>query len=118
MPLQQDKTNERMFRLGLTMTQLSVLSGVGDGKISSWLRCTRPISNAAYAAIDQTLTDVTALVALVDPVPLDLRNCVMVKSLLEKMKRGELTYLSRAKELAADPRCAEAFEEFKKIQAL
>jgi len=107
-----------MFECDITLTQLCELAGISDGNVSRWLRCTKSLSNDSYRAIDETLNDVAALIALVKPLPLDLRNTFVVRELISKMNRGELAYLERAKELTADPRCEEAFHEFLKLKAL
>jgi len=106
-----------MFECDITLTQLCELASVSDGNVSRWLRCTKSLSNEAYRALDETLTGVAALIELVKPVPLDRRNTYVIRELLLKMRRGELNYLTKAKELSADPRCAEAFEEFQKLKA-
>jgi len=115
--IQQDSVKRRMFECDITLTQLCELASVSDGNVSRWLRCTKSLSNESYKAIDDTLNHVAALIELVKPLPLDLRNTFVVRELISKMRRGELNYLTRAKELSADPRCAEAFEEFKKLKA-
>ena len=116
--LQQDSIKRRMFECDITLTQLCELAGVSDGNVSRWLRCTKTLSNESYKALDDTLSNVAALIELVKPVPLDLRNTYVIRELISKMHRGELNYLTRAKELASDPRCEEACEEFKKLKAL
>jgi hypothetical protein len=116
--VQQEGVELRMFKTKVTLGQLCEIASVPDSKVGPWLRCTKDIGNQMYAKIDEALNDIAALQALVNPIPLDLRNVFLVKELIRRMKAGELAYLERAKELAADPRCAEAFEEFKKLKAL
>jgi transcriptional regulator with XRE-family HTH domain len=99
--IQQDSIKIRMFECDITLTQLCELAGVSDGTVSRWLRCTKSLSNESYKAIDETLTDVAALIELVKPVPLDRRNTYVIRELISKMHRGELNYLIKAKELAA-----------------
>jgi len=110
-----------MFECGdIGLVQLCELAGVSDSNVSRWLRCMKSLNNESYKALDETLTDVAALIALVKPIPLDLRNTFVVRELLSKMRRGELNYLAKAKELASDPRCEEAIGKFKggKLKAL
>jgi hypothetical protein len=116
--VQQENVELKMFKTKVTLGQLCEIAGVPDSKIGPWLRVTKSISNDMYAKVDETLNDIAALIDLVKPVPLDLRNVFLVKELIRRMKAGELAYLERAKEMAEDPRCAEAFEEFKKLKAL
>ena len=116
--VQQDLVKKRMFETDLTLTQLCELAGVSDGNVSRWLRCTKSLSDESYKSLDETLTDVAALIELVKPVPLDRRNTYVIRELISKMHRGELSYLEKAKALANDPRCEEAFEQFKKLKAM
>jgi hypothetical protein len=108
--LQQDSVKERMFRTGLTLSQLSEIAGVADSKLSPWLRCTKALSNEAYSAVNEALNDVASLIALVAPVPVDLRNVMVVRDLISKMKKGELDYFAHAKQLAGDPHKAQTAE--------
>jgi hypothetical protein len=114
--IQQDSVKRRMFETEITLGQLCEIAGVPDSKVSPWLRCTKNIGNDMYSAIDETLNDVAALIALVKPIPLDLRNVFLVKELIAKMHKGELEYLRRAKQLADHPQNAAAVETFKTLR--
>ena len=101
----------------MTQQQLSAVSGVADAKISAWMRNTRSLSNDNVALLDDTLKDVAAVIALCDPIPLDLRNTPMVKELIRKMKNGELDYLIQAKKLTDDPQNSEAIRRFESLRS-
>ena len=115
--LQQKIVNQKLFDLGMTLSQLSGISGVRENKLSPWLRCTAPLSNDAYFTVEETLRDVQALVELFQPAPIDLRNVAVIKDLLARMKAGEFEYLTRIKTLVDDPQNAAALETFKTLKS-
>jgi hypothetical protein len=115
--LQQEIVNRKLFETGATLTQICAIGGLSVGKVSPWLCCTKNLSNENVAKLNETLDSVAALIALVAPIPLDLRNVAIIKDLLVKMENGELDYLKRANDVAADPRNAEAIEQLKKVQS-
>ncbi len=115
--LQQDLTNEKLFRLKMTISQLAGISGIGDNKLSPWLRGTKPLSNDAYLTITETLQDIQNLVELFQPAPVDLRNVGVIKDLIARMKAGEFEYLTRIKQLVDHPQNAAALETLKTLKS-
>jgi len=115
--LQQKIVNQKLFDLGMTIAQLSGISGVRENKLSPWLRCTGPLSNESYLTVEKTLLDVQALVEVFSPAPIDLRNVAVIKDLLMRMKAGEFEYLTRIKALVDNPQNAAALETFKTLKA-
>jgi len=115
--LQQKIVNQKLFDLGMSIAQLSGISGVRENKLSPWLRGTGPLSNESYLTVEKTLLDVQALVELFAPAPLDLRNAFVVKDLIARMRSGEFEYLTRIKALVDNPQNAAALEIFKTLKA-
>jgi len=79
----------RMNALGLSQSQLAVLSGISQTRISPFLAGSKRLDNTALTTIYDTLKALESLVEII-PFPLDLRQTDRVRKLLEEIKTGEL----------------------------
>jgi hypothetical protein len=90
MGILEDSLRNKMSRLGVSVEQAAILSGIRSQIVFSGLSGRRPFCGPDIEALDRTLKNLQALVDAAKPFPLSLADTRKVKFLLDKLYTGDL----------------------------
>ena len=82
--------NVKMAALSISQQQLSFYSQIHTHKLSPFLSGQRDLGAVDLEKINDTLAGLEKLAEAFTPLPLDFRQVIAVKRLLEQLKYGEL----------------------------
>jgi transcriptional regulator with XRE-family HTH domain len=104
MSLLEDGIRNQIRNFGLTLTQVSELSGIRIQVLSPGLTGRNPLSLADIDRLRDLLGRIKALVHIFKPIPLGLQDTITIRFLLKKLADGELNDVltPHARELAAE----------------
>jgi hypothetical protein len=81
----------RLASTGLSLVQLSAYSGVGTSRLSPWLSGLKQLPAPVWQQVYETLINLEKLqLAVGEDFPLDFRTIEKIKTLLSRMRAGEV----------------------------
>jgi transcriptional regulator with XRE-family HTH domain len=86
----------KMAALGISQQQLAFYTGIGTQKLSPLLSGQRDLDAVSLTKIYDALAALERLAEVSSPWPIDFRQVVAVKRLMEQLKYGELDRLIAA----------------------
>ena|SRR5258708_7444587 len=87
----------RLASTGLSLVQLAAYSGVSTSRLSPWLSGLKQLPAPIWKEVYQTLVDLEQLqLAVGEDFPLDFRKIEKIKTLLSRMRAGEVLKVAGA----------------------
>lgn len=86
--IQREFIRRSMFELGVSQTAFGTLAGVHPNYIGAYMNGARDLRHDEFERVDSTIRDLKTLVRICEPIPLNFRNVLGVRELLNKFRAG------------------------------